>query len=395
MDLREERFLFQLPYDARLGPNFANHGKDEVDAHREEDWRDFDLQAWLGLDSPPVEGTMRSTTLKFSAAARRQDPLYFVERAFPRFFDLSRARIPWPKRWLYSRPLRWLHDQLWRGGPRERLTVVEAVRIDERPLRITGDWRFAQLHIALDRLNDFLLAAAAVHGDPELAPVAPQDLPPVVFGMGWDLPHALEAPTSIDFWTYLLHERIPSRPRDPLTRAEADLAMWMTVERDHPLIPSSHLFLSGEQALHRGRRTHAVVDAGTAVEMLISAAVQLLGPERGYEKSKLDKVMRAPFKSLTQDHFAPLLGYSPEVADAGDALGEWWRDGYLTRNAVVHEGRRPTEEEAAKALGSALRLQRDFVDRLRAAGWGEKLPGVPQHVKEAADYARQDRGELG
>src|SRR4051794_30784624 len=120
MELREERFLFQLPYDARLGPNFANHGKDEVDAPREEDWKGFDLQAWLGLDSPPVEGTMRTTTLKFSAASREYDPTYFVERAFPSFFEISRALIHPRRRWLYSRPMRWIKDKLRRSRPLER-----------------------------------------------------------------------------------------------------------------------------------------------------------------------------------------------------------------------------------------------------------------------------------
>jgi hypothetical protein len=86
----------------------------------------------------------------------------------------------------------------------ERRTVVEAIRIDERPEEMTEGWRAEQLHLALDRLNQFLLAAATVHGDPELAPVAPQDLPPLVFGMGWNVPRHPEDFEGIDFWTYLL-----------------------------------------------------------------------------------------------------------------------------------------------------------------------------------------------
>jgi hypothetical protein len=290
--------------------------------------------------------------------------------------------------------MRWIKDKLRRSRALERVTVVEAVRIDEKPENLTQEWRFKQLRIALDRLNTFLLAAASVHGDPELAPLAPQDLPPYVFGMGWDLPKNLLDPPKIDFWTYLIHERFPSRPRSPLTRAEADLAMWMTVEHDHPLVRPSHLFLSAEQALHRGRLTQSIVDVGTAIEMLVAAAVRLVGLERGYSEEKLQGVLEAPFSSLLKDHFAPLLGYSSTPATADDPLGEWWREGYLVRNAVVHEGRRATEDEAEGVIGSALQLQRDFTERLRAAGLGQILPSVPQNIKEAADAARRAAGAL-
>src|ERR1700742_717252 len=90
MKLREERYLFELPYDARLGPNLVNHHKDVVDAPREVEWETFDLQLWLGLDTPPVEGTMCSTTLKFSAAERPTDTMYFVQHALPNFFRFNR-----------------------------------------------------------------------------------------------------------------------------------------------------------------------------------------------------------------------------------------------------------------------------------------------------------------
>lgn len=337
---------------------------------------------------------MRSTTLKFSAAQRRSDPMYFVERAFPNFFELSRRTIHPRRRWLYGRPARWLKNRIWRGGPVERHTVVEAVRIDTKPSVLTEEWRFAQLRVALDRLNQYLLAAATVHGDPELAPIAPQDLPPLVFGMGWNLPRHFDAFEGIDFWTYLLHDRSSNRPRNPLTRAEADLAMWMSVEHNHPLVPSSHLFLSAEQAMHRGQLTHAIVDSGTAVEMLVAAAVRSLAEDQGYSEKKLEGVMEAPFANLVKHHFASFLGYATNPKASDDALGIWWREGYQIRHAVVHEGRKATEQEAEEALGSALQLQRDFVERLRAAGKGDKLPGVPTHIKEAADAARKEAGDL-
>jgi hypothetical protein len=396
VDFREERFLFELPYDSRLGPNFANHGKDVPHAPRESGWERFDLQLWLGLDSPPVEGSMSCTTLIFGSATGNVDPTHYVQEAFPSYFGLSRA-AHWPRwrRWLYDQRLaRWWRSIHTDRGIPTRKTVVLVVRIAEQPDELSEDWRFEQLCLGLARLNDFLLAAATVHGDPELAPVSLQDLPPIVFGMGWDIPRSGVPPAEIDFWSYIVNDRIPQRPRQPLTREEADLAMWFTVERDHPLVTASHLFLSAQQAHYRGELTHAVIDAGTAVETLVSAAVRLVAPERGYPPEKVDKALRAPFRGLVQDHFAKLLGYSREVDESGDALGTWWQEGYKIRNAVVHEGLKANEDQVAQALGSAMQLQRDFTERLRAKGLGDKLPGVPVNVKEAADRARAEAGEL-
>jgi hypothetical protein len=70
MKFRQEHFLFELPYDARLNPGFVNHVKDDPNGTREPDWQTFDLQAWLGLDSPPASGSMCSTTLMFSVSQR-------------------------------------------------------------------------------------------------------------------------------------------------------------------------------------------------------------------------------------------------------------------------------------------------------------------------------------
>lgn len=395
MRFREERFLFELPYDARIQPRFVHHAKDGGAGPREEDWQDFDLKNWLGLDSEPAAGSMCSTTLMFSAAERSKDPLYFVSEAWPSFFAFSRRSHPRWKRWTYSRPARWLRGLFLRQDLKERKTVVQAIRIAPAPKEPSADWRFDQLGLALEQLNRFLLACATVHGDPELTEIAIQDLPPVVFGMGWEIPNDGSTQVEPQFWTYLVHERSPDRRRAPLTREEADYATWISATSDNLLIPSSHLFLSAEGALHRGRRTHAVVDSGTAVEMLVSAAIRLVGPARGYDQSKTDRALRAPFKSRLADHFAPLLGYSSDLQGSDDSLGAWWHGGYRIRNQVVHEGHRPSESEALEALVSALDLQHDFITRMKAdPELRTKLPGVPADIAERATAARESAGEL-
>lgn len=72
---------------------------------------------------------MQSTTLMFSSAERRKDPMCFVERAWPQPFEFSRRAFPRPQRWLYSWRVRWLKSRLPGPHPTERRTVVQAIRI--------------------------------------------------------------------------------------------------------------------------------------------------------------------------------------------------------------------------------------------------------------------------
>jgi len=127
---------------------------------------------------------------------------------------------------------------------------------------------------------------------------------------------------------------------------------------------------------------------------MVAAAVRLVAPEFGYSAEKVSKVMQAGFRNIVEDHFAKLLGYSQDPENASDALGVWWQEGYRIRNAVVHEGRRASEDEADEAIGSALQLQRDFTERLKNLGLSSKLPQVPINVKEEADRARDAAGAL-
>lgn len=405
MEFRQECFLFELPYDSRLTSGLAIHRKDDPDADREEEWSDFDLRLWLareGLPGAPLldmESTgesMCSTTLIFSNGDRPgEDPFDFVRTAWPGVFRQQPQDHPWPRRLLYYGPVVRLRKHLpGRLGiepkPRRRHSVVKAVRIAPRPPQVSDEWALEQLRSAHRHLREYLAAAATVHGDPELRPVTLQDLPFMVFGYGSDVPRDHHQSGAVERKTYLIHERNIDRPRQPIGQAEADVAMWVSAAAENPMFRVMVFLTSAHQAAYRGEFTHAVVDAGTSVEMLMAAAFRFAAPEHGYSGKKMQNVLATTgFKNLLIDHCAGLFGYAKDLDRSSDALGVWWQTGYELRNRVVHAGEEPTEDETLDAVKAAEALFRDLGNRLMADPKVEpKLPQIPVDLRRRAEAER-------
>lgn len=187
-----------------------------------------------------------------------------------------------------------------------------------------------------------------------------------------------------------MHDRLPEDER--VTKAEADLATWISASRDHPLKNAGDFILSATGLLERGRYSHAVADAGTGVEMLVTASLRLAGPLHGYNASKLTNVLNGPFASRIKDHFAPVFGYDHDPATSADALGTWWTRTYLLRNKVVHRGHRPTENEAFDAVEAAEALHHDLGARLNAdSNLKALLLPIPDEVIRAVEREHAER----
>jgi hypothetical protein len=356
VDLRQECFLFELPYDARLNLGLMISLQDDPNAQREQGWADFDLQSWLARENPGapllnVEGTesMLGTTLIVSEADRPgNDPLEFVRLAWPDVFRQQLREHPWPRRLLYYRPVVWLREHLpgrlgIGGGTPRYHTVLKAVRIAPKPGVLSDAWRLEQLRSAHNHLRTYLAAATTEHGDPELRPITIQDLPAMVLGYGSDIPHDPVQAVSLDRWMYLVHERIIDRPRAPIGQAAEKVALRVAAAADNPMFRVMVFLTSSHQAAYRGEFTHAVVDAGTSVEMLMAAAFQFSAPEHGYSNQKVANVLgKSGLKTLLVDHCARLFGYDKDLENSNDALGSWWQTGYELRNRVVHAGQEPS-----------------------------------------------------
>lgn len=120
-----------------------------------------------------------------------------------------------------------------------------------------------------------------------------------------------------------------------------------------------------ERSWVRESLEHAVIEAGTAIELAVSDALRSCGPRAGYSPTKVNNVLAGDFAGRVRDHFATLLSFEPDPKSAKDTLGSWWRDCYELRNRVVHEGHQPTRLESGRAVGAANALLDDIIDRIR------------------------------
>jgi hypothetical protein len=241
--------------------------------------------------------------------------------------------------------------------------------------------------MALGHLNDFLTGVMSIRRDPEVTTIHLRNLPPLLFGFGWDVASD-NSRSAVEWQVYMANDRLPlDHPR--MTWEEADLASWFSAAKGHPIKDAGDFLLTAWSSAQRGSHTQAVAEAGTAMELLIAGVVRLVAPRRGYSNEKIGNVLSGPFASLCKDHFAVLLGYGPDPLVSEDALGRWWRDTYLLRNRVVHRGHKPTEPETVRALESAEALLHDNGERLSAE---EQLRELLLPVPEVVWAAAQEHG---
>ena len=126
-----------------------------------------------------------------------------------------------------------------------------------------------------------------------------------MFGFGWDLRPGGER-SEISWEIYVAHDRRADAASE-LTVEEATLAGWIATTPQDPFRQSREFLLAAWSSAQRGRFVHATVEAGTAVEVLVSASLRVAGPHFGYGASKLANVLEGAFASRLKDHFAVLL----------------------------------------------------------------------------------------
>ena len=325
---RHESFLFALPFHCGLYNGFGMHFEDAPRTQRTTGWEHFALGAYLGFGPDPLPDDLPSTTLLFATAPGQPvDPFFAVEQAWPRIFAWQRrlrhGRLGTLR---YSRPLLAL-DRLRRGHAlRQPVSVVQAIRLAPRPQRYDESWRWEQFDKALEHLNELLAGVMTVSRDLEVTSIGRRDLPPLVFGFGWDLTAGGDR-SPVAWQTYLPHDRI-AHIGSELSAEEATLAAWIANTRGDPFNASRGYLLAAWSSAQRGRFTHAVAESGTAVEVLVSAALRAAASIKGYDATKLGNVLDGPFASRLKDHFAPCFGYERDPLSSSDRLGEWWQKGY-------------------------------------------------------------------
>jgi hypothetical protein len=97
---------------------------------------------------------------------------------------------------------------------------------------------------------------------------------------------------------------------------------------------------------------------------------------------ELQGVLSCGFRNQLETHLPRLLDEGLDLKDEDSPAGIWYRDCYLLRNRVVHEGHKPTSAEALNsklASGSFARLLGEaLTDDLRTDGVKQFLLGRPR-----------------
>jgi hypothetical protein len=353
-------FFIELPFDARLPPHHASNTIGLRDPPIE-GWDDLDLQRYLGFPPIDAEGVHPTTTLYFRRRTYRRDPPLNPEiGAFGReFYDLlgvRRGRRLWNR--LKPGVLRMRH-----AFPESR-TVVLGQRVNSTPTYPPpNSWMEREFETILDTLNNNLFALSWVSGDTSIGPVLQSELPPILFGFMLDMRELLPRRGRLSRLvrpvrpgTFMFMNPSP-RQIEPEVLApdviEGAQAVTQAQEHEPPFMPSAEILHAAEQALVGGRFRQAVLEAGTAIELLVNTAIREAGPVRGDRPETVQGALNTAFANRVRDHFARIVGFDQNPDESDDALGEWWRAGYALRNRVAHDGHLPTVEQATEAFVTA------------------------------------------
>lgn len=292
--------------------------------------------------------------LEFRTGSRRGPlPLEVADRCFS---DLLKDILPRRER-LRRRINLWRH---MRRGLVEHRTVVAGTRYlpaadaPEAPGdEATYGWLRGTLIEVLQQLNAFLASIAITTGDPLFRRVHFGDLPAVMpLIVREHAPRRVLGGVNVVFE---LHQFYPAVL--PISAEAASLGSSGSLFNERfsgrqPLFPFYELLIEAEGDLLTGRFAAAVRNAGTAVEIFVSEVVREAAKLKGLPTGDVDGWLDSGLKNVLQSHLARVLSLSIDLSSASDPFGAWWLTGYASRNAVVHAGHEPTEDEALVALKS-------------------------------------------
>lgn len=334
-------FFLELPFDLGF-PRDATHTYFEAD----ESIPGYEQHAFAPLpDVPafPEPGLKTLTTFMFRRSRTRTASQFrATDKAFGRviFGHLSaigrlRRRIS-----LLRAP-----DSI-RG--QETRTVVQLTRIDA--FADEESWISDEFDAGLQKLNELLVVVASVVEDPSVGPLARADLPmavPYLLGPVDDPEPELQS-------YFLLHWG-PQGDAELLTQPQVDRLTAISARQHgqgHPFFQVAEALVETRRARLRGRYAQAVLESGTAFELMVSAVVREVGPWRGKDGNRVSGILYAGLKNILTEHFGSLVGSTVDLDDPTNVFGAWHGTAYELRNRVVHRGYRPTEREVDDCIAA-------------------------------------------
>lgn len=327
-------------------------------------WSAAEMTALPGWDSPQPD-VHPVVALRFR---RAQVGIGMPTEATDRCFgDMQTDAMTRAQRREFARRL----DRLVARGAREWKTVVRITRWYADSELVEADqaeeWLRPELRAGLSVLNRWLATYALASASRRHGPLAPGDLPgavPTVFE------HKTAPEDETRRWHFLLtlHDRMPSLVSAEADMTAADVATTALLmdESDNPFLDGLQLLFGAQGQLAAGRERQAILDSGTAVEMLVSALFRAIGEQRAAFDS--GAAIRANFAQRFKHHLPLALGDGRTPApDESAARATWLAEGYRTRNDVVHQGRDVQPDEADRAVRSAWELLDAMGRQLRAS----------------------------
>jgi len=360
-------------------------------------WQEWDEVSMAGLAGYPpamAEGRRPKFRLAFERCrVRSRLPLQAADKTFGRWVM---PLLPARQRLRRRVGLR-LASIL---GLREMVTVVSITAFipegDLPPDPFDG-WYEARIGMAIDVLNEFLVALGIQRGDPRIGPVSRSDLPPVVPLIAEKQPvegTKREGST----WLVPLHPWVPNPVTEPLDHQELLHAATLFRGGIEGTTPWFSVLEVGHHAIRdglAGRYGPSVVSAATCVEILLSTVVRTVGPVRGWSKERIDGALGSGLKNVLTVHVAKLLAVSVDLEDESAVWGRWWNAGYMVRNKAVHAGHRPSEAEADEATNATMHVVAEVGRLIKEDSELQHLSfGLPDSVSVGEDWIARTRQSL-
>lgn len=324
-----------------------------------------------------------TTRLVFrSAAVRTRLPLQAADITFGNWVD------PLLSRQLRRRRARTLR-RMTKTGITMPVSVVAATRLLPRSLWDEGehdDHIDNALDFCLSYLNEYIVSVAVATGDARLRPIAKGELPitcPVILeAVG--LPERVG--TTFIRQIHQVYPHFSESHRLPADACAAAARLAMAGRRgDEPLFLFFELFHGAQAALLQRQGVQAVVLCGTATEVAIDVILSEGLALDGASEKDIHRELAQPFAQRVEAHLARITNTKLDRTEPTSPLGLWWRDAYSIRNRVVHDGYRPSYDEAQLVLEATVALVDALSEGLRSQSrtesLGDRLHLTPPHLR--------------
>lgn len=378
-------FYLDLPLDAGIS---EGHGFNAIEFSKPplDDWSAFDLQRFLSMPPLPEPAVRPCTALYFHRVTNEAPPpLANVVKALgaqlPGGFSVPEELPPFP----------------------ESRSVVHAIRIVPRASTEFGnEWLHEQFTSVLSTLNAKLLALGAAAEDHTIGPITERQLPPIVLGFQGDMRNVQGGGVrKLVAFQLLLHQGRGLREKDhdaSVINYAMAIADWAG---QGPFFPAMEFSFAARRSFDMGLYSQAVLETGTAIELLVNRVVLGIELEKGSPQERIDNLLEnTGFQNLARDHLAKRLGVTLDTGLSGsDPLSNWLRTAYKLRNRVAHTGHRPTLQETIEAMRLADELIHFVATAAeQAGGFGITFPNYnelkPSPMLDERSLAKEDESAV-